>query len=71
MSHFIPEPRNFAEVTRLTADVKKSWVKANLKDIKKLINNQTFLMDNKEKGELVKPCMDVYKGFFLTEVLTS
>ena len=29
VSHFIPEPRNFAEVTRLPADIKKAWLKTN------------------------------------------
>ena len=42
VSHFIPEPRNFAEVTKLSENVKKPWLKATLKDIKNLINNQTF-----------------------------
>ena len=62
MSHFIPEPRNFVEVTRLLADVKKSWLKATLKEIKNIFNNQTFLMDDPEKGEPVTPFMGVYKG---------
>ena len=34
VSHFVPEPRNFAEVTRLPADYKKAWLKATLKYIK-------------------------------------
>ena len=29
-SHFIPEPRNFSEVTRLSEDIKKNWIKATL-----------------------------------------
>ena len=37
--YFIPEPRNFAEVARLPADVKKAWLKNNLKEIKHIINN--------------------------------
>ena len=28
--HFIPEPRNFAEVTRLSENIKKPWLKVNL-----------------------------------------
>ena len=31
VSHFIPEPRNFAEVDILPVDVKRSWLKATLK----------------------------------------
>ena len=31
VSHFIPEPRNFAEVTRLAENIRKPWLKAALK----------------------------------------
>ena len=54
VSHFIPEPRKFAEVTKLSDDVKKTWLKATLKDINNLINNHT--------DEPVNPCMDFYKA---------
>ena len=30
-SHFIPEPRNFAEVTKLSENIKKTWLKATIK----------------------------------------
>ena len=46
VSHFIPEPRNFAEVTKLSENIRKTWLKATLKDIKNLINNQTFLIED-------------------------
>ena len=62
VSHFIPEPRNFSEVTGLSADIKKAWLKVTMKDIKSLINNQTFIMDEPEKGYPVTPCMGVYKA---------
>ena len=62
MLHFIPELMNFAEVTRLPAYVKKAWLKSTLKDIKHLINNNTFRMDESEKGGPVIPCMDFYKA---------
>ena len=26
VSHFIPEPRNFTEVTKLSDDIKKPWL---------------------------------------------
>ena len=61
-SHFIPEPRNFVEVTKLSYFIKKPWLKANLKEIKNLINNQNFLVEDPEKDEPVTPCMDVYKA---------
>ena len=62
VSHFIPEPRNFAEVTKLSENIKKSWLKANLKEINSLINNQTFLIEDQNEGEPVTPCMGVYKA---------
>ena len=61
VSHFIPEPRNFAEVTRLAENIRKPWLKANFKEIKNLINNQTFIIEDPKDGEPVTPCMDVYK----------
>ena len=33
-----------------------------MKDIKIIIINQTFLVQEPEKGEPVTPCMDVYKN---------
>ena len=60
--HFIPEPRNFAEVARLTENIRKTWFKATLKEIKNLINNQTFMIEDPKDGEPVTPCMDVYKA---------
>ena len=60
--HFIPEPRNFAEVTKLSENIRKPWLKATLKEIKNLINNQTFMIEYPKDGEPVTPCMDVYKA---------
>ena len=34
VSYLIPEPGKFAEVTRLSKDIKKPWIKSTLKDIK-------------------------------------
>ena len=62
VSHFIPEPRNFAEVTRLAENITKPWLKATLMEIKYLINNQTFMIEDPKDGEPVTPCMDVYKA---------
>ena len=45
-SHSILEPRNFSEVTKLSENIRKSWLKATLKEIKNLINNQTFLIED-------------------------
>ena len=62
VSHFIPKPRNFAEVTKLLDDIKKPWLKETQKEIKNLINNKTFLVQDPDKVEPVTPYMDVYKA---------
>ena len=48
-------------MTRFSDYIKKPWIKATLKEIKNIINNQTFLVKDPEKGGPVTPCMDVYK----------
>ena len=62
VSHFIPEPRNFAEVKKVSDTKKKPWLKATLKEIKNPIINQTFPIEYQTEGEPVTPCMDVYKA---------
>ena len=57
VSHLIPEPRNFSEGIKFSDDIKKNWIKATLNDIKNLINNQNFLVDDPKKDEPVTPCM--------------
>ena len=59
VSYFIPDPRNFSEMARLSGDIKKPWLKATQKDIKNIINNHNFLVQETDKGESVTPCMDV------------
>ena len=61
VSHFIPEPRFFFRSHWITSRCQKDWLKATLKKIKTLINNQTFLTDETDKGETVTSSMDVYK----------
>ena len=46
VSHLIIEPRNFSEVTKLSENIKKPWLKVTLKEINNLINNQTFLIED-------------------------
>ena len=48
-------------MTRLLEDTRKPLIK-NLKDIKDLINNQTFLVYDPEKADPVPPCTDDYKA---------
>ena len=40
----------------------KKLLKATQKDIKNLINNQTFPVEDPNKGKPITPCMDVYKA---------
>ena len=47
---------------KLSEKIRKTWLKATLKEIKNVINNQTFLIEEPKDGEPVTPCMDVYKA---------
>ena len=67
VSYFIPEPRNFSEVTKLSENIRKYWLKETIKEIKNLINNQTFLIEDQNDVEPVTPCMDVYKAKIQTD----
>ena len=58
-SHFIPEPRNFAEVKKISENIRRPWLKETLKEIKNLIKNQTILIEDQKEGEPVTLCMDV------------
>ena len=48
-------------MSRLSEDINKPWIKSTQKEIKYLINNNNFIVQQPEKGEPVTPCMDVYK----------
>ena len=62
VSYCILEPRNFSEVTILSDDINKPWLKATQKEIENIINNQNFLVQDPGKGQPVTPCMDVHKA---------
>ena len=47
---------------KLSENIRKPWLKATLKEIKNLINNQTFMIEDPKDGEPVTSCMDVYKA---------
>ena len=49
-------------MTKFSDNIEKPWLEATLKEIKNLINNQTFLVEDPNKYEPVNPCMDVYKA---------
>ena len=53
VSHIIPEPISFSEMSKLSYNIKKPLLKATLKEIKNLINNQTFLIEDQNEGETV------------------
>ena len=45
----------------MSENIRKTWLKATLKEIKNIINNHTLLIEDQNEGEPVTPCMDVYK----------
>ena len=55
VSHFIPEPGNFVEVTKPSENIRKPWLKATLKEIKNIIDNQIFLIEDQKESEPVTP----------------
>ena len=62
VSHFIPKPRNFSEVKKLSENIRKPWLKETLKEIKNIINNQHSQIGDQNEGEPVTPCMYVYNA---------
>ena len=46
VSYFILEPKNFAEGKILSDDINKPWLKVTMKEIKNLINNQNFIVED-------------------------
>ena len=44
----------------MSENIRKPWLKATLKEIKNIINNQTFLIEDQKEGEPVTPCIDIY-----------
>ena len=58
VSYFIPDLRNFSEVTRFSYDINKPHL-TKYKGDYNIINNKNFLVQDPEKGEPVTQCMDV------------
>ena len=48
----------------MSNDIKKPWIKEIQKETKTLFNNQNFIVEDKNEGKPVIPCMDVYKAKF-------
>ena len=46
----------------MSDDINKPWLEATKKEIKNIINNETFLVQLPDKGDPVTPCMNVYKA---------
>ena len=56
VSYFIPEPRNFADVTKLSDDINKPWLKATQKEVTNLNNNQTYIVQERLRAWMfIKP----------------
>ena len=55
VSHFIPEPRNFSEVTKISDNIKNPGLKATMKEIKNLINHHNVLVEDPEKDDTMTP----------------
>ena len=49
-------------MTKLAENIRKPWLKATLKEINNLTNNQTLIIEDPKDGEPFTPCMDVYKA---------
>ena len=62
VSHFVPEPKNFAEVKKLSENVRKLWIRSTIEEIKNLIKNQNLLIEYQNEGKPVTSCMYVYQG---------
>ena len=54
-------------MTKLSENIRKPRIKATLKEIDNLINNQTLLIEDQKEGEPVTRCMDVYKAKIKTD----
>ena len=49
-------------MTKFSENIRKTFLKATLEEIKNLINNQNLLIEDQIEGEPVTSCMDVYKA---------
>ena len=49
ISNLIPDPRNFDEVTKLSDEIRKPYLKSTQKGITNLTNNQNFLVEQQKK----------------------
>ena len=60
--YFISEPIKVSEATRLSEDINKPCVKATLKEVENLINNQNLFVQDPDKGKPVTSFIDVHKA---------
>ena len=47
---------------KISENIKKPWLEENLKEIKNLINSQSFMIKDQNEGAPVTPYMYVYKA---------
>ena len=60
---YLPEPKNFRDISRLPDKIQQDWVKAIKKEIKFLIENETFNHEETPKdGDEIIPAMFIYKA---------
>ena len=53
VSHFIPEPRNFAEVVKLSDDIKKILAKGKSTGVQKSNKQSDFIVEDPKKVNLL------------------
>ncbi|MGH3056190.1 MAG: reverse transcriptase domain-containing protein, partial [Gaiellaceae bacterium] len=60
---FSPPPTNMAAMLRSDdLKVRQAWLRASRKEIKNLVDNGTFILDDPANDEKVIPCMDTYRA---------
>ena len=63
LAPYLPEPKSFKEILRLPNDIQAAWIKAIRKEIKFLIENETFRRGEPLKlGDEVIPAMLIFKA---------
>jgi hypothetical protein len=63
INKYLPEPQSLKAVLRLDEAIRRAWLHAILLELKNLIDNKTFILNERpEKGELVVPVKLVLKA---------
>ena len=59
---FTPEPRTIKDIFSLPADIKNAWIWAVKAELKNLIENGTFILENPGPDDQVIPTQVVFKA---------